>query len=413
MAGVFLYFINKYGKIASSIERRDFMAQSLYIHIPFCDQICSYCDFPKVFSAGQDTDAYLDALLQELAIYNDRFGFKELQTVYIGGGTPSVLTTRQLDRLFNYLHTVIDFSGLTEVSIEANPESLNARNKIACLKKHGVTRVSLGVQTFHERHLRILERSHSAEDARAVIQMLAEHGFEINVDMIYGIPSQTLQDWEADLDTLLALPITHVSAYSLILEEHTKFYIDYIKDQLELVANEVEADMFETVIDKLTAAGFEHYEISNFTRSKRSDHNLTYWKNDHYIGVGLGAHGQAKRWLSDESQRASPTVTAMRVRYENTRSITAYKASLTEGKLPILAQHEVSKDETMEETMFLGLRLLEGIQISNSQQRLYKEKIEKLINFDYVTFDALHQNLRLTRKGLLMANVVFEEFLLT
>jgi len=380
------------------------MVKSLYIHIPFCDQICSYCDFPKVFSAGQDTDAYLDALITELTIYEKTFGFADLKTVYIGGGTPTILKTCQLDRLFVYLHSVIDFHHLKEVSIEANPESLNDIHKIARLKAQGVTRVSLGVQTFQENHLRLLQRSHCQKDTQEVVHLLAEQGFEINLDMIYSIPSQTLQDWENDLDLLLKLPITHVSAYSLILEEHTKFYIDYMKDQLELVPNEVEAQMFELAIEKLTRAGFEHYEISNFTRDRRSGHNVTYWENDYYIGAGLGAHGHI------QSEAGA-------MRYENTRSITAYKKALKINKLPVLNSHILTKEERIEESMFLGLRLIDGVnldQLSTQYHQdilvLYRERIDKLLKLDYISLEA--SVLKLTKKGLMMANDVFEEFLL-
>lgn len=401
------------------------MAKSLYIHIPFCNQICSYCDFPKVFSSGQDTDAYLTALIAELSAYEKIVQFSELKTIYIGGGTPTVLTTKQLDRLFTYLHSVIDFCHLTEVSIEANPESLNDSCKVACLKGHGVTRVSLGVQTFQENHLRILERSHCKKDIHDVVHLLDKQGFEINLDMIYAIPTQTLEDWESDLDTLLQLPITHVSAYSLILEEHTKFYIDYMKDQLELVDNEVEAMMFELVIEKLTGAGFEHYEISNFTRGKRSEHNLTYWKNDYYIGVGLGAHGHIKHtaeidfYLDEASSNIAQEIMSKNnsIRYENTRSITAYKKALQGAKLPVLNSHSVDLKACIEESMFLGLRLMEGVNVDELSARyyqdvlaLYEDRIDKLRKMEYVSLDA--GVLRLTKKGLMMANDVFEEFLL-
>ena len=374
--------------------------KSLYIHIPFCDQICSYCDFPKVFAKHQNTDAYLDALIAELEIYAQTVDLKGLKTLYLGGGTPTALSTEQLDRLFCYLKSIISFDPLVEVSIEANPDSLNDDAKIESLRKNGVTRISLGVQTFNPNHLKILERTHSARDVCELISKLAIAGFEINVDMIYGIPTQTLADWEEDLEILLQLPITHVSAYSLILEPHTKFYLQYENDELDLVENEVEAQMFELVAGKLTHAGFDHYEISNFTRGNRSVHNETYWKNESYLGVGLGSHGKING-----------------SRYENTRSINAYKRALSGSKLPILSVRLLKQDEHIEESMFLGLRMLEGVdleQLSNKYQmdiyELYKPKIAKLESLGYVSWKS--GVLRLTKKGLLMANEVFAEFLL-
>lgn len=374
--------------------------KSLYIHIPFCDQICSYCDFPKVFTQSQNTDEYLDALIVELEIYRESVDFSSLQTVYLGGGTPTALSVGQLEKLFNYLKSFICFDRLTEVSIEANPDSINDDEKIACLKRHGVTRVSLGVQTFNPDHLKILQRTHTQDCVREVVTKLSTLDFEINVDMIYSIPTQTLADWEADLDVLLTLPITHVSAYSLILEQNTKFFIDYERDELDLIDNEVEAKMFESAIERLKEAGFDHYEISNFAKGVRSHHNLTYWENESYLGVGLGSHGKVDQ-----------------IRYDNTRSITKYKKTLFAGELPILSKKEQRLEEQIEESMFLGMRLLAGINLAGMSARygvdildLYSQKIAKLVELGYVSL--LDGVLRLTQKGLLMANDVFEEFLL-
>ena len=401
------------------------MAKALYIHIPFCNQICSYCDFPKVFSRGQDINAYLSALLTELTIYKKAIGFSKIETIYIGGGTPTVLTAKQLDRLFTYLHDLIDFHHLIEVSIEANPDSLNDPCKIACLKRHGVSRISLGVQTFDEKHLQTLQRSHTKKQAFGAITLLAKENFEINLDMIYGIPTQTIKDWENDLDTLIEIPITHVSAYSLILEEHTKFNIDYMKDKLELIDNEVEAQMFELAIDKLTRAGFDHYEISNFTKNKRSNHNEIYWKNAHYIGVGLGSHGHLERTpktdaiLESKMINNAPQIDAKNnnIRYENTRSMIAYKKALEAGALPVVKTLFLTREEQIEESMFLGMRLLEGVNLNNLQAKyhvniyeLYKPRLDKLRDLGYVSLES--GVLRLTRQGLMIANDVFEEFLL-
>jgi len=405
------------------VKKRD-SAKALYIHIPFCDQICNYCDFSKIYLQGQNVDTYLSALIAELAIYEKTVGFTNLRTIYIGGGTPTALTTKQLDRLFSSLHSVINFSLLIEVSIEANPENLHDIEKIACLKRNGVTRISLGVQTFHEKHLQILGRAHAKKDAVKVITLLAKENFEINLDMIYGIPAQTLKDWESDLNTLLQLPITHVSAYSLILEEHTKLHIDYMNSNLKLVDNEIEAQMFELAIDKLTIAGFEHYEISNFTKNKRSVHNMIYWKNDHYIGVGLGAHGHLAYTQKVEITLNANNINIAReinennsIRYENTRSITSYKKILETGMLPILSSHALTRDEQIEESMFLGMRLMEGIDLEQHLAKyqvniydLYQPQLDKLRNLGYVSLES--GVLRLTRKGLLLANDVFAEFLL-
>lgn len=393
------------------------MAKSLYIHIPFCDQICSYCDFPKIFSQNQDIDAYLEALIAELVLYEKMVGFSQLRTLYIGGGTPTVLTVVQLEKLFSSLHQMIDFGQLVEVSIEANPESLNDIDKIDTLVENGINRISLGVQTFQENLLNILKRNHSKQDALDVINKLSTADVQINVDLIYGIPTQTLAQLQDDLNTLLSLPITHISAYSLILEEHTKFHLDYVKDELELLDHDLEAEMLETVINTLTKAGFLHYEISNYTRGPRSYHNETYWKNDPYIAVGLGAHGQ----LVDHGQLVGHGQLTRQInersRYENTRSITAYKQALQKDELPTSNAHSLTIDEQIEESMFLGLRLLDGVNLVHLSDKYkmdiyarYQEKINQLVNLDYVSLE--NHVLRLTQKGLMMANEVFEAFLL-
>lgn len=380
------------------------MATSLYIHIPFCDQICSYCDFPKLFTKNQNIDEYIDALLIELEIYKKKIGFSKLKTIYIGGGTPTVLSKDQLIRLFNYLHNNIDFTKLVEVSIESNPESLNCNELIACLLACGVTRISIGVQTLQKKLLKILERNHSKEDIIDVIHKLSTANVEINIDMIYAIPTQTIHELEDDINTLLSLPITHISAYSLILEEHTKFYKSYLNDELDLLDNDLEAQMFEKVIHSFKKAGYQHYEISNFTRDKRSYHNETYWKNLPYIAVGLGAHGQI---IQNNSC----------MRYENTRSINAYKKALVRGELPVTNARVLTRDEQIEESMFLGLRMMEGIDLAEMSTRyktdvyaMYEKKIKKLLALKLVTYEDF--SLMLTDKGIMLANEVFEEMLL-
>ena len=384
------------------------MAKSLYIHIPFCDQICSYCDFAKIYSKGQDIDKYIAALVLEMEIYRKEIEASgknfDLKTIYIGGGTPTLLTVAQLEKLFSYLHSIINFDTLEEVSIEANPESLCDPKKICCLKKYGVTRVSLGVQTFNAKHLQTLERNHCNSTVFCTIDLLAQNCFEINVDLIYSIPGQSLAQWEEDLERLFTLPVTHVSTYSLILEKHTKFYRDFLKGRLDLVDNVVEALMFEKGIEKLVSAGFEHYEISNFTLQKKSAHNMTYWKNEPYIAVGLGAHG----FLDG-------------TRYENTRSITAYMKNLMAGKKPVLNEQKLTIEDQIEESMFLGLRLMEGIclnDLSNRYNRdiyaLYEKNISKLVKQNYLVYTDISgkKMVKLTKDGLMMANNVFEEFLL-
>lgn len=377
------------------------MPKGLYIHIPFCDHICTYCDFPKLLTKGQRHAEYIEALIQELKLYQQNVGFSNLQSIYIGGGTPTALSVEQIQPLFDFLTEQIQMNQIQEFSIEANPENLT-RDKIQYLKAQGVNRFSVGVQTFHESLLKRIGRKHQAQEVIQAVANLKQCGIKnINLDLIYAIPGQTLDELRDDLRQVISLEVEHISAYSLIVEEHTQLYLAYMRDQIELTDNEIEAKMYEVTIETLTEAGYEHYEISNFAKSKPSLHNQWYWKNETYIGVGLGAHGYVKGQ-----------------RYQNTRSINTYIELLKDGKLPMIESHALTKEEMIEEEMFLGLRLLKGVNLKAISDKydvnideIYGKAFEELIQKGYLEQKEL--NVRLTPSGLLMANEVFEQFLLS
>ena len=377
------------------------MPKGLYIHIPFCDHICTYCDFPKLLTKGQRHAEYIEALIQELKLYQQNVGFSNLQSIYIGGGTPTALSVEQIQPVFDFLTEQIQMNQIQEFSIEANPENLT-RHKIQYLKAQGVNRFSLGVQTFHESLLKRIGRKHQAQEVIQAVANLKQCGIKnINLDLIYAIPGQTLDELRDDLRQVISLEVEHISAYSLIVEEHTQLYLAYMRDQIELTDNEIEAKMYEVTIETLTEAGYEHYEISNFAKSKPSLHNQWYWKNETYIGVGLGAHGYVKGQ-----------------RYQNTRSINTYIELLKDGKLPMIESHALTKEEMIEEEMFLGLRLLKGVNLKAISDKydvnideIYGKAFEELIQKGYLEQKEL--NVRLTPSGLLMANEVFEQFLLS
>ena len=376
------------------------MPKGLYIHIPFCDHICTYCDFPKLMTKGQHHEGYLEALIEELKYYEQQVGFRELQTVFIGGGTPTALTISQLEPLFRYLKQAIDFKQIKEVSIEANPENLT-QEKVDFLLSQGITRMSLGVQTFDSTLLKEIGRKHTSSDVKDAIKRLKVAGLtNINLDLIYGIPGQTLAQVQTDLEIAMSLDIAHISAYSLIVEEHTLLYLDYMKDQVVLTDNELEANMYEWIINQLALNGFKQYEISNFTKDLPSLHNQWYWLNEEYIGVGLGAHG----YISGS-------------RYQNTRSINSYIQRFEQGKLPIVDSHVVSSKEKLEEEMFLGLRLMQGIHLEEVNDKygikveeIYGPVLKELVSRGYLEQEA--GRIRLSPLGKLMANEVFEQFLL-
>ena len=310
---------------------------SAYVHIPFCTQICYYCDFSKVFIKNQPVDSYLEHLLEEFQSYD----IQKLRTLYIGGGTPTALSASQLEVLLKGLTKNLDLSVLEELTIEANPGDLDA-NKIAVLKNSAVNRVSLGVQTFDDKMLKKIGRSHLEKDIYENIDRLKLAGFDnISIDLIYALPGQTMEQVKENVAKAIGLDIPHMSLYSLILENHTVFMNRMRRGKLPLPKEELEAEMFEYIIAELERAGFEHYEISNFSKpSFESRHNLMYWDNAEYYGIGAGASGYVNG-----------------VRYKNHGPIRHYLSAVEEGNARITEEH-LSQREQMEEEMAGNGRIL-------------------------------------------------------
>lgn len=368
---------------------------SAYVHIPFCTQICYYCDFSKVFIKNQPVDAYLQALIREFESYK----IEQLRTLYIGGGTPTAISAEQLDYLLSHLTKNLDLSQLEEFTIEANPGDLTP-DKIAVLEKSAVNRISLGVQTFNDKQLKRIGRSHNEAQIYESIDSLKGAGFDnISIDLIYALPGQTMADVKENVAKAIALDIPHLSLYSLILEHHTVFMNKMRRGKLNLPTEDLEADMFDYILAKLESHGFEHYEISNFTKPGReSRHNLMYWDNAEYYGVGAGASGYVDG-----------------VRYRNRGPIQHYLKGVAQGN-PRLEEEVLTKQEMMEEEFFLGLRKKEGVSISRFEEKFaenfsnrYGDIVEKL------TRDGLVQvtdgRLRMTKKGLFLGDTVAEKFI--
>lgn len=306
--------------------------ESVYIHIPFCSNICSYCDFCKIYYNETIVDNYLNALEKEI---KNNYKDEIIKTLYIGGGTPSSLSIEQLEKLFNIIK-IFKLSNDVEFTIECNPENTDI-DKLKLFKKYHINRLSIGVQTFNSKYLVLLNRKHSNKDVIMLIDNAREIGINnINIDLIYGLPNQTFDELKEDIDNLLKLNITHISTYSLILEEHTKLYLDKVTN----IDQDLEYQMYQYICNTLNENGFNHYEVSNFTKNNyESKHNLNYWNNNNYYGFGLGAHG----YIND-------------IRYENTRSINKY----CNGEY-IYQSHIVDKKEQMENEMILGLRKIKGV----------------------------------------------------
>lgn len=264
-------------------------ATSLYIHVPFCASRCSYCDFYSTTFAEEGKEAYARALTKELLARKDEAG--TLQTIYWGGGTPSQLGEAHIERIFDMLRQAFRIAPGAEVTFECNPDDVTP-GLAALLRRVGVNRVSLGVQTFDDNLLRRIRRRHSARTAREAVGLLAERTTDdLSIDLIYGLPGQSLERFRADVREALALPVCHISAYALAIEPGTHFHALLRRGDIRETDEETSRRMYECLMDETRDAGFEHYEISNFARpGRRSRHNMAYWSGDAYLGAGPAAH---------------------------------------------------------------------------------------------------------------------------
>ncbi len=369
------------------------MLTSLYIHIPFCDYICTYCDFHKALAKDDKKQQYIDALLIELEMH--AFEFSNLKTVYIGGGTPLSISPALLEKLLTAINKMVDVDNLIEFSIETNPENLTAE-KVLLLKKYGINRVSIGVQTFNEDLLSSLGRKHHNIDVLKGIELLRSHQINnINIDMIFAFPDQKIEDLEDDLNILLSIDVEHISYYSLILEEKTLLYRNVMLEKVIMPNEEIEAEMFDIVIKKLKENSYHHYEISNFAKDGfESTHNKVYWYNEEYLGIGSGAHSHVNN-----------------KRFYHIPKISAYINQMISKKFDYYHIEEVDE---CQEACLLGLRLVEGISIDFLNKRcnmdVFKRfpMIKKHIENDLLMID--NGKLKLTKKGLFLGNVVFMTF---
>ena len=369
---------------------------SLYIHIPFCNRICSYCDFNKFLIKNQPVDAYIDCLIQEL----DQIQDEQLNTVFIGGGTPTALNEKQLTKLLSYIQN--KFKILTEFTIEANPDELTEQ-KIKLMKDFGVNRLSLGVQTFNDRLLNSLGRTHQESDIYSAVKSAKKFGIpSVSLDLMYHLPTQTLDEMKLDLMKAVQMDIDHISSYSLILEPKTQFYNMYRKGLLQMSDDNLAKSMYETTMQILNAHGFYQYEISNYAKpGHESLHNQVYWENKTYYGAGAGSHG----YINGE-------------RYYNIGPVPHYIKAMQQQQNVVKERIPVDEMSSMEEFMFLGLRLNKGISIEVFNQR-YQSSFDEV--FGKVTnqlikdqlIEIVNNHVRLTQQGRMIGNDVFEKYLLT
>lgn len=393
---------------------------SLYIHIPFCLKRCTYCDFVSGIYEPEKAYFYIKALKKELSNIPDKAPFS---TLYIGGGTPTALSSDALSDFINYIFDIFKFVDKYEATIEANPGTLDS-TKLKAIRSSGINRISIGVQSFNNDELSFLGRIHTSEEAEHSVTMAKEAGFDnIGIDLIYGVPGQTNDKWLRTLEIASSLRPQHISTYELTIEEgtalhdllHSKSHTPSSRliipphsplDKGGIIDEELTVQMYNSTIDYLLSEGFMHYEISNFALPDYAcRHNLNYWDRGKYYGAGLGAHS----FIKDK-------------RFYNTDSLDKYLRLISENRSAVKDSEEISADKALSEAIFLGMRKTEGINVESFSRRYgrnimsgFQTEIMELQDaglIESVSSDCSYEtNLKLTRKGLMLSNEVFQRFI--
>ncbi|MFZ5649695.1 MAG: radical SAM family heme chaperone HemW [Bacillota bacterium] len=377
------------------------MGIGLYIHVPFCVRKCQYCAFTSYSVKEGQVSIYIDALCREMGIRAGMLSPEErkVETVYIGGGTPTCLPAEDLGAVFEAFHWHFEIEPGAEISVEANPGTVDGE-KLSMLGKFGANRISIGVQACQRELLGLLGRVHTFEEAVSTLYQARDAGFEnINLDLIFGIPGQSLEQWQECLNSVADLNPEHISAYGLHLEEGTPLFERVGKRLLEPCPEDLEADMYKCLTDSLKSRGYIHYEISNFALPGRQcRHNLRYWHNLDYLGLGPAAHS----FMTGR-------------RFSNETVLQRYAGSISAGVLPECWEEKIDLENEMSETVFLGLRLVKGLDKGEFRRRfgkdieeVYGDRIGRLAGLGLIEAD--ERRLCLTGKGLMLGNMVFAEF---
>jgi len=373
--------------------------RSVYIHIPFCTNKCHYCDFNSYVLKGQPVWDYLGALEREMEETVKANPPERIDTIFVGGGTPTVLLPDQMEFFLRTVNAYFPLAEGGEFSMEANPGTTEP-DKLHAMKEGGINRVSFGVQSFDNRLLKEIGRIHDTDDVYRSIENARKAGIaNLSIDLMFGLPRQTLSVLEQSLDAALALQLPHYSIYSLKVEENTLFHTLYRKDRLPLPSEDEEAEMFSLIMRRLREAGYRQYEISNFALPGfESRHNSAYWLNHSYYGLGAGAHGYVRGR-----------------RHVNVKGVREYIEAAQKG-LPRLESFEVSRREAMEDFMMVGLRLLEGVnreyfrtQFGEPFDDVFAEPLFRLLQSGLI--EKTEQGYRLTEQGIFWGNEVFGAFL--
>lgn len=375
--------------------------RSAYIHVPFCRHRCGYCDFTLIAGHEELIPRYLDGLRREMRFHphDPSVGTTELDTLFLGGGTPTHPSADQLRVLFDQLRERFAFSTEMEFSMEANPLDLTDE-KLTVMRDAGVNRVSLGVQAFDDATLQSLERDHHARDIETVVRRCQRFLPRVSLDLIFGVPGQTLPEWRTALRRAIDLGVGHISTYGLTIEKGTAFYTRQRRGEFHATPEDLECDMYAAAMDDLVAAGFEHYEISNFARpGERCRHNMVYWDGREYLAYGPGA----ARYVAGR-------------RETNIRSVWGWLARLDRGISTTTETEELSSEDRARERIFLALRLEDGIdhrrfhaETGYRLNELAPTAISQNVSAGLLSDDGV--TMKLTRAGRFLANRVMQDFL--
>lgn len=373
---------------------------SLYIHIPFCVSKCYYCDFSSFVNKNDKIDIYIDSLIKELSLYKDELSHYYIKTIFIGGGTPSSIDPKYIYRILEFINKNYDTSRLNEVTIETNPGTLD-KEKIKIYKAGGINRVSMGAQTLDDNLLKIIGRTHKAEDIYKSLQLLRNANINnINIDLMFGLPSQSIEDVMDSLKKVVDLKMEHISYYGLILEEGTYLNKLFKKGKVILPSEDEERLMYHKATEYLIQNGYNHYEISNYSLPKyECKHNLVYWDVLPYLGLGLSSHSN----LNNK-------------RFWNISDMNLYINNLNNNKFPIEGEEIISMETEISEFCILGLRKINGINKVDFKKRfnidieeLYKDIIQKHEKNELIVNNS--NSIQLTKRGLDLSNLVEVDFL--
>lgn len=380
------------------------MFSRLYLHIPWCLSKCGYCAFNSRPLEPEKLEQTCSLLLREMELAAMAYPLNQpLRSLYFGGGTPSLLTPEQISRLVTHSRELFGHNDLIEITLEANPGTVSL-DSLRSYCRAGVTRLSLGAQTFSDLMLQTLGRCHSAAETRSAFLLAQQSGFNsIGLDLICGLPGQDMTAWRQDLTAALALQPDHLSIYGLTIEEGTPFAGRYPADSPELPDHDLSADMLEEADNRLSAAGYEHYEIANFARPGcRSEHNCGYWQRDGYLGIGPGAHSFLRQGWG--------------LRQGNQGDFATWAAAIQNNSRATAEAQELTRDDAVSEYIFLGLRMADGIsldvfaeQFDERLEQRFAEEIHQLQQAGLLTCS--RDRLCLTRQGMLLSNQVFVRFL--